>query len=68
MRDLFVPSHFAFQNWVRVYNYYDGVFEIDFIHMRNNSLLWWASLHGLTAIVEWLLPSASSQREMLEAF
>ena len=63
MKDLFVLGNFPFQNWVKVYDF-DARTRI---RMRNKSLLWCAALHGLTAIVEWLLPNVASQRDILGA-
>ena len=63
MKDLFVLGNFPFQNWVKVYDFDARTCT----RMRNKSLLWCAALHGLTAIVEWLLPNVASQRDILGA-
>ena len=67
MKDLFTLSNFAFQNWVKVYDYDAHRTTGDANHMRSKSMLWCAALHGLTVILEWLLPRAAHQTEILEA-
>src|SRR6266550_1650674 len=63
MKDLFVASKFAFQNWVRIHD-----FECNYWNwMRGKNVVWCAALHGLTAIVEWLLLSVARQGELVEA-
>ena len=54
MKELFVLTKFSFKNWVEVYNYSITIMEDE---MNSKCLLQCAALHGLTPMVEWLLPS-----------
>jgi hypothetical protein len=55
MKNLFVQDSFAFQNWIKVYNFEADPFPTR--QMKGQSLLWCSALHGITSIVEWQLPS-----------
>jgi len=62
IKKLFIFDSFSFHNWVRIYNYdsYD-------LRMDGYSLLECASFHGLTSMVEWLLPHIVNNTEVLDA-
>src|SRR6266550_5651673 len=70
VKRLFIPTSFAFQNWVSVYNYElePPCPKSDPKYMWSQSPLQCAALHGVTIIVKWLLPSAKQIEELLGAF
>ena len=70
IKRLFIPTSFAFQNWVKVYNYDLLQFKSgsDTKCMWSKNLLQSAALHGVTVIVKWLLLSVKQIDKIIGAF
>ncbi|KAF8344782.1 hypothetical protein F5887DRAFT_1202014 [Amanita rubescens] len=65
MKNFFALDNFAFQNWVKVYNF--EAIPLTTRQLKGQSLLWCSALHGITSIVEWQLMSVIRSSEVLDA-
>ena len=63
MKELFVPTSSLFQHWVHLYN--DMVDDDGW--MLSEGPLQCAALHGLSAIIDWMLPTVVTNVELADA-